>query len=123
MPPIVNAMPTPADFNLTGTSGANAAQTVTQAAPGLGKQNVLAQLEVSWSGGAVAAGTKVEVKDGTTVVYTEYLGDGTSVLGKFVANLPAPLVASPNATLSVVVDAAGAGVTTKVSGAGWVLPK
>lgn len=113
--------PAATQFNLVGTSGANAAQTQTQAAPGTGLQNALSGLTVSWSGGAPAAGANVQIKDGATVIWDSYYGQAGGTQGSNDFEFTQPLAASLNAALSIVVAAGGAGVTTKVSAQGVIL--
>ena len=112
----------PSTWSLNGTSGANAAQTVTQAAAGAGVRNYLNGLTVSWSGGAPAAGTNVVVKDGSTTIWDQYLGAAGATQGSIDFEFSAPLTSSANAALAVTVAAAGAAVTTKVSAQGTTGP-
>ncbi len=102
-------------WSQVGTSAANTAQTVTQAAAGAGVRNLVTGLTVSWSGGAPAAGTNVQVKDGSTVIWDEYLGQAGGTQGYADFEFTAPLQGTANTALSVTIAAAGAGVTTKVS--------
>src|SRR5207244_6037162 len=109
-------------LNLGGSSGANAAQTVTAAAAGAGVRNYLSGFTVSWSGGAPAAGTKVEVKDNATVIWTGYVGRVGATQDNNDFEFSAPLQGTANTALNIVVDAAGPGVTTKVSAQGTTGP-
>lgn len=117
----INVQPLPTTYNLVGTSAANAAQTLTQAAAGNGLRNALSGITVSWSGGAPAAGANVQIKDGATLIWDCYLGQAGGTQGSIDVEFTQPLQASPNAALSIVVAAAGAGITTKVSAQGVVL--
>jgi hypothetical protein len=112
----------PSTWVLVGTSVANTAQTVTQAAAGAGVRNYLTGLTVSWSGAAPAAGTNVQVKDGATVVWDEYLGQAGGTQGYADFEFTNPLQGTANTALSVTVAAAGAGATTKVSAQGTTGP-
>jgi hypothetical protein len=101
-----------------GTSAANTAQTVTQAAAGAGLRNMLTGLTVSWSGAAPAAGANVQVKDGATVIWDAYIGQAGATQGSNDFEFTAPLRGTANTALSVTVAAGGAGATTKVSAQG-----
>src|SRR5205085_876279 len=109
-------------WNLFGTSAANTAQTVTQAAAGAGIRNYLDDLSVSWSGGAPAAGVTVQVKDGGTVIWEHYVGAAGATQGVIDFDFAAPIRSTANTALAVTVGAAGAGVTTKVTGQGTTGP-
>lgn len=100
------------------TSAANAAVTITQPAAGAGVRNYLSALTVSWSGGAPAAGTNVQVTDGATVLWDFYLGAAGAAQGSIHLTFPLPLRGSPNTALNVTVAAGGVGVTTKAAIAG-----
>ncbi len=118
----LRVQPQPCTWSASGTSTANAELTVTQSAAGAGTRNYLSGLAVSWSGGAMAAGAKVVVKDGEAVIFDAYLGRGTETQGSVAFVFPQPLRGSADTALSVVVDAAGAGVTTKASAFGATGP-
>ena len=115
-------LPAPCSWNLYGTSTANTAQTVTQAAAGASLRNYLSGLTVSWSGAAPAAGTKVEVQDGATAIWGSYVGQAGGTQGVIDFEFTLPLKGSVNTALNIVVDAGGASCTTKVSAQGTVGP-
>ena len=118
----ISNQPQPTTWNLTGTSAANTAQTVTQTAAGAGVRNYLSGLTVSWSGGAPAAGANIQVKDGSTVIWDCYIGQAGGTQGSNDFEFTQPLRGSANTALSIVVAAGGSGVTTKVSAQGTVGP-
>ncbi|MGE5619051.1 MAG: hypothetical protein ACM3US_07305 [Sphingomonadaceae bacterium] len=116
----LRVQPQPTTWNLVGTSAANTAQTVTQAAAGAGLRNYLSGLTVSWSGGAPAADANVQVKDGATVIWDAYIGQAGGTQGVNDYEFTQPLRGSVNTAMSVTVAAGGSGVTTKVSAQGTV---
>ena len=118
----LRVQPQPCTWNLVGTSAANAAQTITQAAGGANVRNYLAGLTISWSGGAPAAGANVQVKDGATVIWDSYIGQAGATQGALDFEFTSPLRTSANAALNVTVSAAGSSVTTKVCAQGTVGP-
>jgi hypothetical protein len=118
----VRVLAQPSTWNLNGTSAANTAQTVTQAAAGAGVKNYLTGLTVSWANGAPAAGTNVQVKDGATVIWDQYLGQAGGAQGFADFEFTSPLPSSANAALAVVIAAAGGTTTTKISAQGTTGP-
>lgn len=116
----------PADWVLVTTSGANAINSVAQPTPpvGFGLTNQLTALQVSWSGGAPAAGCNVQVFDGTSagaLLFDAYLGDvGGGTQGSVEFVFPSPLKSTPGNALTITVAAAGGTTTTKVCGQGVV---
>ena len=99
-------------WGATGSSTANAAQTVTKAAPGYGRHYVQS-FEVAITGASAGADITAILKDGTTALWTLVIGSGSptgfTIEKDFGA---APLACSSLTAVNVAVIAGGASVVS-----------
>lgn len=110
------------DWNINGTSSANAAQTLTLTPPGGAMAIAISGLTISWTGGAPSSANNVQIKDGTTVIWDAYYGSAAGApqsVNDY--EFTQPLKITPGNTLTIVVAAAGSGITTKLTAQGLYL--
>lgn len=103
-------------------SAANAAQTLTRAAPGVGKRLAVTEIEVSVKAAAVAAAdVLIELKDGATVRWRGVIGAAAARGAVYRKDFREPIVCADNAAANLEVAAAGAGAITTANMAGFTL--
>lgn len=107
-------MPIAGEFGwtVTGDSTANASLTVTKAAGAAGVVHYVSGFSVVLSGAAAAADASIELRDGATVKWKEFLGSGAARGTRVAVSFDPPIEMSAATAVNLVVGAAGAGAVT-----------
>lgn len=98
----------------TATAAANTAVALTYAAVA-GRQHVIGDLIVSYSGAPTGGNLKVEDGSGNTVFQVDIVAAGPTILP-----LELPRMGSPNTALIVTLAAGGSGVVGKINVGHWL---
>ena len=101
-----------ASGNITAPA-ANAAATVTLAAPGAGRYNVVASVE--WSYDDDPTGGQLTITDGAVTVFDIYITDGGPGFFQWVP----PKRFSTNSAVTVTLAAGGAGISGTINAHAW----
>jgi hypothetical protein len=109
-------------WSVNNTSAANAAVTTSKAAEP-GKRHYVTGFSAVISGAAAANDISVELRDGATVKWREYIGSGAARGARVAVNLgTGGIEMSVNAAVNLVVSAGGAGVVTDANLVGFTAP-
>lgn len=112
------SFPKPADFIVHGTSGANAAQTITKAAPSGAGTIYITHITVSFGAAAeTATGILVQLEFDDVVVMEWYTANSNPMTIDFTY----PLRGTAGATAQLVVAAGGTSVVSQANMAGFVI--
>lgn len=101
-----------AEWTQVGSSAANTAQTLTQAAGGAGIRNFCYGFAVQVIGAAAVSDTLIELKDDTTVKWRAYIGAGAAKGSVYSITFPKPIQGTANKAMTLEVAAGGASVVT-----------
>lgn len=102
------------EWSVTGTSGANTAKTITKAA----QENLCHRVtgfSVVLRAAAATGDVKIELKDGSSLKWTEYIGDAAARGTRVAVTFPHGLKMTVNTDVNLVVAAAGAGAITELN--------
>lgn len=100
--------------SVTGTSSANAAQTLAVAAK-TGQRNVARKFSVVLRAAAATPDVGVALKDGSTIIWQEYFGAAAARGARIDVEFPGGLRGSAATAMTLVVDAAGASCITEAN--------
>ena len=106
------------EWTEVGDSAANAAQTLTRAAPN-GRAHTVTAFQVTISGADAAADVTVELKTGTDTKWKTVIGSGSTRGETVGAVFSSPLVCGYEEAVTLEVSAGGADVVTSANLAGY----
>ena len=107
-------------WSVTSDSTANAAVTLSRAAE-TGKRHYITAFEAVLRGAAAGADTRVELRNGATVMWDTYIGNAAPRGERVGAVFTHPIELTANTAANLVVAAAGASALTTVSMSGFTL--
>ena len=109
-----------ASWTVTGSSTANAAQTLTRDAEA-GRRHYITAFEVVLRAAAAGNDTRIEVRDGTTVLWDTYFGLAAARGQRVGVVFVHPIELSEGLAANLVIAAAGAGAITTANMAGYTI--